>query len=48
MGVRYPQIRIAIDKFEGGNFAPAGQKGDWLSVFISFEGDLPVKVRKGP
>jgi hypothetical protein len=44
MSVKYTQTRIAIDKFEGGNFAPAGQKGDWLDIFISFEGDLPVKI----
>ncbi len=44
MSVSYSEIRIALDKFEGGNFAPAGHKGDWLEAFISFEGDLPVKI----
>jgi hypothetical protein len=44
MATRYPEIRIAIDRFEGGNFSPAGQPGDWLDIGISFEGDLPVKI----
>lgn len=44
MSVKYTQSRIAIAQFEGGNFAPACQKGDWLDIFISFEGDLPVKI----
>jgi hypothetical protein len=44
MGTRYSQIRSAMDKCEGGNFSPAGQPGDWLDIFISFEGDLPVPL----
>jgi hypothetical protein len=44
MSTKYTQIRYAMDGFEGGSFSPAGQRGDWLDVSISFEGDLPVKV----
>jgi hypothetical protein len=44
MGTRYTEIRIAIDRFEGGSFSAAGQQGDWLDTAISFEGDLPVRI----
>ncbi|SAK96247.1 hypothetical protein AWB81_05366 [Caballeronia arationis] len=44
MTTRYTEMRIAVDNFEGGTLSPAGQSGDWLDVFISFEGDLPVKI----
>jgi hypothetical protein len=37
MSTKYTQIRYEIARFEGGNFSPAGQSGDWLDIELPFE-----------